>query len=79
MTPCDLGMAALRDHRPLVHMRPTGGLAQTTLMTSSTTGGSVKGKFCADADVSLPQPSVRLVTSRHGDGPGQGSFLRKLA
>ena len=46
MTPCDQGMAALRGHPPRAHMRPTGGLAQTTLMNSSTTGGSVKGRPC---------------------------------
>ena len=44
MTRCDRGMAALRAHLPPVHMRQIGGLAQTTLTTSSITGGSVKGR-----------------------------------
>ena len=41
--PCEVDMAALRARLPRAHMRPTGGLARTTWMTSSTTGGSVKG------------------------------------
>ena len=35
-------MAGLRALQ--AHMRPTGGQARTTLMTSSTTGGSARGE-----------------------------------
>ncbi len=72
MMPCGPGMVDSTGHLPRVHMRPTGGLARTTLTTFSTTGGSVKGRPCADADTHLLQPYVRLVRSGHGDSPGSG-------
>ncbi len=66
MMRCDLGMAALRDLHPRARMRPTGGLAQITLMTSSTIGGSVKGRPYEFAGLSA---SSRHQHCRGGNDP----------
>lgn len=85
MMRCGPAIAALMAHHPQSPMRQTGVQAQTTLMSSSTIGGSAKGKTarvqCIDTAFErsrLEAPQLEVGT-RHvpaGKGNHERTMLR---